>query len=222
MGFWKDLAKAALSVINKRDKPMFGIDVSKNNGMVSWGAVALNSTKVDFAFIKATEGTTVFDKKFLLNVSGCQKNGIKWSAYHFATWNNHLDIVGDAKAEAKWFLNCFTDACKPDLPLVLDVETNKPIPYSKQEVLLYINTFVGEVEKAGYECALYSSTGFLDSYLPANHGLGRLKLWLANYNKVPKIPQGWTKYWVWQYTDQGKINGVATNCDLNKTEQAIY
>lgn len=194
----------------------FGIDVSHNNGIVKWGEVAKNSIKVDFAILKATEGVTVQDRQFLNNVIGCRANGIPWSAYHFATFNSK-NMVTDAKAEAAAFIKRVRMAAgKPDLPLVLDIESNKPLPYTREEINLYTQTFLNEVQGAGYRVAIYSSPGFLNSYLPPNHQFGKYPLWVADYtNEINKV-MGWKSYWIHQYTDKGKCMGVATACDLNR------
>ena len=213
-------AKAALSSKSKR---MNGIDISHNNGIVDWNRVAKqNVPVVDFAILKATEGATTVDKKFAINAEGCIKNGIRWGAYHFATWNMK-DVVADARQEAAHFISRVKSVGKPDLPMVLDVETNKPLTLTRKEVLLFITTFVQELVAAGYDFALYSSPGFLNSYLPEDHNLGSWKLWLAHYTNKPepRLPFGWKKYWIWQYTDKGQVKGVATLCDMNRSEVAI-
>lgn len=194
----------------------FGIDVSRNNGQVDWGTVAINSPKVDFAILKATEGSNFMDKKFFANVESCVDNGIPWGAYHFATWNNEDEVL-DAKTEAKFFLSIIKGTGRtPSLPLVLDIESNSPIPYTKQEMVAYVKTFIDEIIAAGYEPAIYSSPGFLNSYLPADHPFSNIKLWVADYTgDINKVP-GWKKPWLHQYTDKGTVSGIKGSVDLNK------
>lgn len=197
---------------------MFGIDVSHHNGVVDWLAVTSNVPKVDFAILKASEGATSRDKKFAVNAQGCVKNKIPWGAYHFATWNSQ-DVVADAKQEAANFIGAVkVVGVRPDLPLVLDVESNTPLKLSRKQVYLYCQTFLQEVIAAGYDVAIYSSPGFLESNLPAGHNLTKFKLWIAHYTTKP-APRlaGWKNYWIWQYTDAGTCKGVKTACDLNRT-----
>lgn len=194
----------------------FGIDVSHNNGVVKWAEVVMNDIKVDFAILKATEGVTVQDRQFVNNVIGCRSNGIPWSAYHFATFNSK-NMVTDAKAEAAAFIKRVRMAPgKPDLPLVLDIESNKPLPYTRDEINLYTQTFLNEIQGAGFRAAIYSSPGFLNSYLPPNHQFGKYPLWVADYTGQINKVMGWKSYWIHQYTDKGKCRGVLTNCDLNR------
>lgn len=193
----------------------FGIDISHNNGKVNWGLVAKNQPKVDFAILKASEGATAADREFLNNVAGCKANGIPWGAYHFATFNSG-NVVADAKSEAAFFIKRVQMAGKPDLPLVLDIESNKPLALTKDQVNKYVQTFINELISAGYQVALYSSPGFLNSYLPVNHQFGKYPLWVADYtNSINKVI-GWKSYWIHQYTDKGRCLGVSTSCDLNR------
>src|SRR4051812_9597232 len=102
---------------------MNGIDVSHNNGTINWAAVATNATRVDFAYIKASEGVGYTDPTFKVNAEGAKKAGIKIGYYHFASLNT-LNDVPDAKAEADYFMSIIKTAPSVDLPYILDIETN--------------------------------------------------------------------------------------------------
>lgn len=213
----EQLGRLGNLIINGKSKTMFIIDISNHNGKVDWAKVAANNPKVDGVILKASEGATSADKTFLTNVAGCTANGLQWGCYHFGTWNDENEAA-DATAEANFFLSVVKSApAKPTLPLVLDIESNKPIPYTKDEMVLYVKTFTDIVKAAGYDIAIYSSPGFLQSYLPANHPFTDLKLWIADYNGAINPVPGWKKIWLHQYTDEGKINGVVGNVDLNRT-----
>ena len=54
--------------------PVIGIDVASHQGEINWEEVY--ASKVNFAFIKATEGETFVDKKFEYNFSQAKKNNI--------------------------------------------------------------------------------------------------------------------------------------------------
>lgn len=194
----------------------FGIDVSKHNGVINWAKVAANKPHVDFAILKTTEGATLLDKKFYTNVKGCFENGIKWTGYHFATWNNENEEL-DAAQEARFFISIIKSAGHPpSLPLILDIETNDPIPYTHEEMVAYVNRFVHEVQAAGYEIGIYASPGFLNSYFPKNHPFTNLKWWAADYTGAINPVPGWTKAWLHQYTEKGEVQGITGNVDLNR------
>lgn len=218
INFAKIIGQIAAKLFKK--KAMFIIDVSHHNGVIDWKKVTTNNPKVDGAILKATEGATGQDKKFLTNVAGCKANNLPWGAYHFATWNMK-DVVADATQEANSFLARISAAVRlhgnPSLPIVLDTETNEAtLPITAKQLELYMETFMGVIEKSGHDTAIYMSPGF-SWFLPKNHKLGRYKLWVADYNLPINKINGWDKVWLHQYTQTGKCAGVVTNCDLNKS-----
>src|ERR1700748_634074 len=62
--------------------PVLGIDVSHNNGQVDWSAVG--GSDVKFAFIKATEGSSIVDDRFDENWKALGDTHLLRGAYHFA------------------------------------------------------------------------------------------------------------------------------------------
>lgn len=208
--------KNIVSGIIKPKKMGLIIDLSRNNGIVDFAKVKTDPQGITGCILKASEGVGNPDKKFLTNVDGCVKNGLDWGAYHFATWNNENE-KSDAMQEANFFLSVVKSTqFKPSLSLVLDIESNKPIPYTKDEMVIYVSTFIKVIMDAGFSIAIYSSPGFLTSYLPANHPFTNNLLWIADYTgEINPVP-GWKKVWLHQYTDSGKVNGISTNVDLNK------
>lgn len=197
---------------------MTGIDVSINNGTIDWSKVpATPGFKVDFTYIKANEGIGFDDKKDLFNAQNAKRYGIKVGYYHFASLNN-VDVVADATAEANYFLKSLKTLPENDMPPVLDIETNKS-DLTDEKVHQWIKTFVNLVPK----CVLYSYTPFLNEHLPIEHSLGTLPLWIARYTTelTPKLPVGWKDYWMWQYSNQGKISGINGNVDLNKMKTSL-
>lgn len=201
-----------------KTKTMFIIDISHHNGQIDWKKVKTNTPKVDGAILKATEGATGVDRKLAVNIEGCIKNGIDWGCYHFATWNDENEKK-DALQEAAHFISRVKSLGKPTLPMVLDIESNKPIPYTKEEMVDYVKTFTDAVVAAGYDVAIYASPGFLNSYLPTNHPFANIKLWIADYTGAINPVPGWKSIWLHQYTQNGRCAGVATNCDLNRTPE---
>lgn len=197
-------------------KVMAGIDVSHHNGNIDWNKVKQDPQGIQFAYIKATQGIDWMDSNFINNVRAAKAAGIKWGAYHYATWNNH-DVISDAKKEAAHFMSKVRMLGMPDMPLVLDAESNEKPPLSPEELLTFIRIFMEEVTKAGYEIAFYSYPGWINSWLPKNHGLGKYKLWLADYGGPINPVNGWTKPWMHQYTEKGRVNGISTDVDMNKT-----
>lgn len=188
------------------------IDISHYQTVTDWSKV---KAAVSGVMIKATQGVGYVDPTFVSHVQGAQTAGIPFGCYHFASLNNTADPAGDATAEAQ----AFAAACKPytlTMPYALDIETNQS-GLSQAQVSVWINAFFAELQNQGIRnCVIYSYTPFLNANLPFNHGFGNIPLWLAAYTATPQLPTGWTKYWMWQYTDQGSIPGITGSVDLNK------
>ncbi len=191
------------------------LDVSHHQGVIDWVKVVNSSFKPEGVFIKATEGLGYTDPKLISNAKGAKAVGLKIGYYHFASLNDKNELI-DAKNEAKAFITAIKILPKNDYPLVLDIESN-PGKLSKEEVLIWVNTFFYELAQNGYtDYILYSYSPFLNENLPVNHKLGNIKLWVADYSEPLILPRGWSKQWLWQYTQTGKIQGIVGNVDLNK------
>lgn len=191
-----------------------GIDCNHWQGSIDWVKVAANNPQISFAYLKATEGTGFIDHVFFSNAATAKNAGLKIGYYHFCG-------LHDASDEADFFISQVQKVAAPDLPLVLDFETNKS-GLTPSECLTWLSDFINTLHDAGFDdVAIYSYQWFLDANLPLNHGLQTNKLWLAAYNNHPKVPHGWTNYWLWQYTNTGKVSGVNTNVDMNTSFAAL-
>ncbi|MEC1262553.1 GH25 family lysozyme [Bacillus swezeyi] len=178
-----------------------GIDVSHWQGNIDWKKVAADGIK--FAFIKATEGTTLKDEKFETNVSGSNAAGIKTGAYHFARFGSK----SEALAEAEFFLSVVKKV-NLSYPLVLDLEVNQR-NVSKSVLTDAAVAFLLEVEKAGYFAMFYSGKSFLENCLDESK-LKPFALWVARYNSVLGRHAD-----IWQYSSSGKVSGISGNVDMN-------
>lgn len=207
-----------------------GMDVSRYQWDINWQTIGQPlvpiSGPVQFSYVKATEGVGYIDPYSKTNAQGVQSAGIKLGYYHFATLNNAADPVGDAKSEAQAFIQAFATLPKADLPPVLDIEKN-PSNLTPPQVLAYINSFFDTLKAAGItNYIIYSYKYFFDANLPANHGLGTIPLWIANYGKIqtPPLPNGWNDYLIWQYSSSGSFKGKkgeAVPCDLNIAKEGF-
>lgn len=199
-------------------KKMFGIDVSHHQGKIDWKVLSTGNTpKIDLAFIKSSTGVGGLDERALFNATEAKKNGIKIGYYHYCSLNDENEL-DDAKKEAEWFVHVLNTLPQSDLPVALDIEDPDVLPsLDDGEILAWIKTFFATLTSHGImNHVLYSFTPFLNDHLPKGHGLGNVPLWIAQYRSSLTLPEGWTKSWLWQYTDKGKVNGIQAITDLNK------
>lgn len=198
------------------------IDVSSNQGVIDWPAVA--SDGVTDVFIRLSLGYGDLDKMALHNSQEAEKAGIRVSYYHFAYPDRRTGTVeGDAKQEAQYFVSWACDTYPAPHWLAVDLEpwgNQKDTPLNRQEFLLWVKTFIQEVTAlTGVVPLLYSYTPYLNAKLPGDHGLGMVPLWVANYGKVstPPLPIGWDRFFMWQYSSDGAVKGISTAVDINRT-----
>lgn len=191
------------------------IDVSHNQGLIDWFKVKQDVSKPEGVYIKSSQGVGYKDPMFDTNSFMAHQNGLKVGYYHFASLNSH-NVLQDSADEANYFASVIAKAPKPDLPLALDVETNDS-QLASVEVLKWITNFIATLATKGYtDVVIYSYSSFLDQNLPHPHTLGSHKLWLAAYTPKAVIPKGWANYWLWQYSQEGKVAGIKTAVDLSK------
>jgi lysozyme len=184
-----------------------GIDVSSHQDYIYWKGVKSMKVKdieMRFAFIKATEGIESIDKLFARNWREAKKLGMAKGAYHFfiATKSGKIqatNFINNVKIEAG------------DLPPVVDVEELygvKPADMRKRlkECLQTIE------EHYKVKPILYSYVSFYDNYLGKE--FDDYPLWVAHYfeKEKPRINRPWI---FWQYSEQGRINGITSKVDFN-------
>lgn len=196
---------------------MIIIDVSSNNGTIDWHKVTTNDPSIEGVMIKINEGYLCADSKAQYNATQANLLGVPIGAYHFATLNNN-DVVSDSEQEANYFLKSLNDLPNMTLPLALDIETNKNnLPPDK--VVLWAKTFINVLKESGKtNIALYSGLSFFNSEHFVKEDFPGIKIWLAEYNKGvnPVLPKGFDSIWMWQFSCEGKINGINGNVDVNK------
>jgi lysozyme len=181
-----------------------GIDVSRYQGTIDWKKVKADGIR--FAFIKATEGTTLVDPYFSVNWEGAEAHGVVRGAYHF--FRPGLD----GTVQAEHFLQRIQWA-KGDLPPVLDLEVTDGVGAEviRREALEWLTL----VEKrTGRKPIVYTLPHYAKSYL--NGKFGRFPLWVVDLN--PFFPRGhdnWKTWTFWQHSHHGSVDGIEGEVDLN-------
>jgi lysozyme len=175
-----------------------GIDVSRYQPGVRWSEVA-DSGEVSFAFVKATEGTTITDRCFSENWGPLRETSLFRGAYHYGHPGH------DPEAQAAHFASVVGPLGFRDLPPVLDLETDDG--HSSADVVAWAKAFVTAAESLfGRRMIIYTG-GFWRFKLGNTRDdfFGDRPLWLAAYplvaNASPKVPASWAKWTFWQYSD---------------------
>ncbi|MFB2550744.1 glycoside hydrolase family 25 protein [Ensifer soli] len=187
-----------------------GIDVSKWQGDINWLQVARSG--VSFAFIKATEGKDVLDKRFHEYWQNARSVGIPYAPYHF------YYFCSTADDQADWFIANVPKSAV-FLPPVLDVEWNgeskncryRPSPITVQAEM---KRFMDRIEKHyGKRPIIYTSVDFHRDNLVGQ--FNDYHFWVRSVAKHPREIYTDRRWAFWQYTSTGVIPGIPGNTDIN-------
>ncbi|MEZ4685174.1 MAG: GH25 family lysozyme [Bacteroidia bacterium] len=168
-------------------------------------------------FHKATQsiGANLFhDKTYPDRRKDAQKAGLLWGAYHFGT-------SGDGKAQADAFL----DYAQPDgnTLLVLDFEratTQGETSMTIQEARDFVNQVKARTGKFPgiYGGALLKAA----TATAADPVLSQCWLWIAEYENEPRLPNGWSTYAFWQFTDGTHGNGALPVDGIGRCDRDLF
>ncbi|KAH9066212.1 glycoside hydrolase family 25 protein [Lactarius vividus] len=184
----------------KRADPQ-GCDVSNWQGSLNWATI--KSQGVQFAYIKATEGTTFIDSYFNQNYVGATNNGI---------------IRGAGAAQANYFL-AHGGGWSGDgitLPGALDLE-GSCAGLTAAQMVSWIHDFANTYHAATTSrchplhlpSVIYTTTSWWTSCTGNSAAFGSTSpLWIAHWAaSIGTLPAGWSYTTFWQYADSGTYPG---------------
>ncbi|CAM3368790.1 GH25 family lysozyme [Stackebrandtia soli] len=189
-----------------------GIDVSHYQGAINWSSV--RAAGIEFAWIKATESTTYKDPRFGANYTNAYYAGVIRGAYHFArpgqssgaTQANFFASSGGA-----WSADNLT------LPGALDLEAGchgLSQTSMRNWILDFYNTYKA---RTGRDVIIYTTASWWSSCTGNWTGMAtRSPLWVAHWGvSSPNVPTGFPTWTAWQFTDNGRVNGISGAVDRN-------
>lgn len=183
-----------------------GIDISKWNGKIDFQKVKNDGT--DFLIIRSSygkESPNQIDKRFEENYRNAKAVGIPVGVYHYS----YADSVEDAKKEAEFCLKNIAGK-QLEYPVCFDIEDRTQLALTNRQRTDIVKTFCNTIESAGYYAMLYTNLNWYKNYLYSEE-LKKYDLWLAQWDVAePSVKCG-----IWQKTDNGHIDGISGNVDLN-------
>ena len=204
---WQNVSKLGLSMPLKYK--IHGIDVSHHNGTIDWQRAKKmrfsdEDLKLEFCFLKATEGMNHSDKQFERNWKRLEELGIKKGAYHFfIPWR-------EPKGQAMNFINS-VKLKKGDFAPVLDIEQNSL--KSDSQIVSEIEMWLDIVQKHyGVKPIIYTNPNFYKKFIKGN--FDDYPLWIADYSKETLKGYG-SSLWFWQHNQKGWCEGVKGTVDYN-------
>lgn len=199
-----------------------GIDVSKFQGKIDWQKVAADG--IDFAFIRVgnrgygQEGKLMEDDCFDDNVQGAQAAGIKVGVYFYSQAINEDEL----KEELELVLNKIAPY-QLECPVVYDVEKVAPADGRMNHLTVEERTkltlqFCQKIEDAGYKPMIYYNMEMATLLLKLDE-LEQYDKWFAYYSDDFYYPYDFS---IWQYTEKGKVDGIAKEVDLNISFRPLW
>lgn len=196
-------------------KPVYeGIDVSTYQGDINYTKV--KEAGIEIVYIKASEGTYLVDPEFRNNYRKAKENGLKVGFYHYVVARTKEEAIQEAE-----FFYAVIKGTSPDCRLAMDFEsfgelTNEQIneislaflqklqDLTKKKVVIYSNAYSARTKFSVELAQMYP-------------------LWIAEYGvEVPTSNVNWSNWIGFQYTDEGKINGIEGYVDRDKFTKEIF
>lgn len=184
---------------SKSKYPVRGVDVSHYQGEIDWQVLA--SQGIDFAFIKATEGSSFVDDCFDFNFEEARKTKLYVGAYHFFSF----DSSGITQAEN--FINT-VEVFDDSLPPVVDVEFygSKSTP-TRDSIASELKPMLITLEEHyGKKPIIYTTEEVYQQFLSDDYE--DYPIWIRDIISTPKLSDG--KEWTfWQYTNRKRLDAIS-------------
>lgn len=179
--------------------PVRGVDVSAHQGTVDWPTLAAQD--VDFAYVKATEGSGFVDERFETNLRGARDAGLAVGAYHFFSFES----PGAAQA-------AHVVATVPDrpglLPVAVDVEHYGPFhtgPPDPATVRAELHDLVDALRAHyGVDPVIYATLSAYRRYVADDFAAN--PVWIRSVY-VPAMMADDRPWTFWQYSHRDRLEG---------------
>ena len=189
-----------------------GVDVSEYQGEVDWDKI--KEQNIDFAFIKATEGSKGKDDSFDKNYEKLKNMDMLLGLYHFFSFeslgeeqaDNYIKVVGNIENDENLMLPII------DIEYYSYYKKAKP---NKEWVTKELQKMLDKLEKTyRVKPIIYTTMEFYQEYIEGE--FLEYDIWIRNILTKPDLENREWKFW--QYTGRGKLegyNGEEKYIDLN-------
>lgn len=190
-----------------------GIDVSEHQQKIDWEAV--KNDGITFAIIRlgyrgSSKGGLYTDDRFYENLAGAHAAGLEVGVYFYSQANSEAEAI----EEARHVLSVL-DGVHLECPVFYDWEEGTPRSerldgIELSDVSTFSDAFCETISEGGYKAGVYFNQKY--GYGLRLYDLQDYDFWLAEFDDAVSFryePQ------YWQYTYQGKVDGIQTNVDLD-------
>lgn len=200
--------------VKEINKTVKGIDVSSFQGDIDWEKV--KNSGIDFVMIRCgfrslVNSDITEDSKFRYNIKEANRLNIPVGIYFYSTAINEVEAI----EEATFVLNLIKNY-KVTYPVVYDFESfnkNRTQDIDYKQINNNAIKFLDYLEKHGYKGMIYSNLKDLSNYWELDR-FKKYKFWYAQYIDEATYEGS---YDMWQYADNGRIDGIVGKVDLNES-----
>lgn len=173
------------------------------------------ASEVDGVILRLAYGTHL-DTAFMTHFQNLSRLGVPLGFYHFIT--QYDSVQAQINTLSAGLDRLVTQASFSDVfPIEgwADVENESGAPaLTKATVQNYVNLALSQL---GMKLNIYTSRYYWDQIINDDIFSDR-KLWVAHYGATsPYMPAtgGWDKWWLWQYTSNGRFEAYSGSIDMN-------
>lgn len=184
----------------RAEYPVGGIDLSHHNKKIDLSGVVSDS--LCFIYIKTSEGIGFFDPAFEQTYNDAVDNNLKTGAYHYFRFDE------PGRLQAIYFLLTLKGFVL-DLPLAIDIEEDGNAKgISDEEIVSNLRSMVDYLKDEEYPVVLYSNWKGYKQWI--ENRFDDCMLWICTFIKPDT-----GDFTFWQYSHNGKVNGIQGDVDLN-------
>ncbi|MBE6852054.1 MAG: hypothetical protein E7505_01070 [Ruminococcus sp.] len=194
-----------------------GIDVSYAQKEIDWNKV--KASGIDFAMVRLgfrgyESGKLNLDEFFEKNMNGAAAAGIGTGVYFFSQAISEKEAIEEADfviEKLRDYDITYPVAFDWEVISEADARTDN---ISQETLNSCALAFCRRIEEAGYKPIIYASLNLLREHFQKYDVeiISDYDLWLAEYKDFPEYPYDFR---MWQYTDEGIIDGIDYETDLN-------
>lgn len=191
-----------------------GVDLSKYNGQVDF--LSLKQEGIDYVMLRVgargyETGQIMLDEKFTEYITGAVQAGLGIGVYFYSQAITEAEAVEEANFVISQVANY-----QLTYPVAFDMEyisndSARIDGLTRDEKTKIAAAFMDTVKNAGYKPMLYGTKEWLIKQVDLTKLTG-YDVWLSSQEAAPDYPY---LFQMWQYSLDGKIDGITGNVDLN-------
>lgn len=191
-----------------------GVDLSKYNGEVDFAA--LKAEGIDFVMLRLGSrgyetGQVMLDEKFTDYITKATQAGLGIGVYFYSQAISEAEAVEEANVVIQQLANY-----QLTYPVAFDMEyvSNDKARIeglTREEKTTITKAFLETVKNAGYKPMIYGTKEWLIKQIDLTK-LTDYDVWLSQQEPTPDYPY---QFQMWQYSLDGKLNGVTGDVDMN-------